>query len=137
MTTVYVDPSALLKRVLVGPGSADVTASLRAWAADRDLVTSSSLAWVEVHRALRRAGEIVPGLDPGTLTTHASSGVAELPLDDQVLQVAQSIGGPLLRTLDAIHLASAVVAAADVLTTYDDRLAAAATAQGIAVSAPG
>jgi hypothetical protein len=42
----------------------------------------------------------------------------------------------LLRSLDAIHLATAVLIDADVLLTYDDRLAGATRANGMAVSSP-
>lgn len=136
MTVVYVDSSALLKRVLSEAESRAVADTLRSHATQGDLLTASSLAWVEVARALRRAGEAVPGLDPRMLSADALSGIAELPLDDAVLTSARTVGGHLLRTLDAIHLASALVVGADVVMTFDDRLAAAAAAEGLEVAAP-
>ena len=42
-----------------------------------------------------------------------------------------------LRSLDAIHLASALLLEADVVLTYDKRLAAACIEGGLAVAAPG
>jgi predicted nucleic acid-binding protein len=136
VTIVYVDSSALLKRVLSEPQSRAVADALQAHAARRDLLTSSSLAWVEVARALRRADEVVPGLDLGVASAGALSGIAELPLDDVILASARTVGGHLLRILDAIHLASALSAGADTVMTYDDRLAAAAVAEGLEVASP-
>lgn len=136
MTIVYVDSSALLKRVLSEPQSSAVTDALQAHATRRDLLTSSSVAWVEVARALRRAVEVLPGLDLRTAYVDALSGIAELPLDDAVLTSARTVGGHLLRTLDAIHLASALAVGADTVMTFDDRLADAAAAVGLGAVAP-
>ena len=136
MTIVYVDSSALLKRVLSEPQSLAVAEALSRHAARRDLLTSSTLAWVEVARALRRAAEVVPGLDVEAAIVDALSGIAELPLDDPVLKSARTVGGHTLRTLDAIHLASALAVGSDTVITFDDRLAAAAAAEGLEVVAP-
>ncbi|MGH3910620.1 MAG: hypothetical protein ACRDRM_07285 [Pseudonocardiaceae bacterium] len=62
-----------------------------------------------------------------------------LPLDRAVQDLASDIGDPLLRTLDAIHLASAVLLS-DELTAfiaYGHRLASAAEAAGLTVATPG
>jgi len=66
-------------------------------------------------------------------------GVALVPLDDAILRGAGDLSPAGLRTLDAIHLATALSLAEDVTTlvTYDERLAEAAAAAGIAVTAPG
>ena len=61
------------------------------------------------------------------------SGVGELPLNDGVLRRARKVGTENLRSLDAIHLASAVMVEADSLMTFDLRLAQAADAIGVAV----
>jgi predicted nucleic acid-binding protein len=54
-----------------------------------------------------------------------------------VLDVAAEIRRPELRTLDAIHLAAAMsVPELRALVTYDNRLAEAATATGLAVVGP-
>ena len=137
MTTVYVDSSALLKRVLDAPETDAVADALRSHAARRDLLTSSSLSWVEVWRALRRASALIPDLVPETWAGDALAGIAELPLTADVLVSARSVGSDLLRSLDAIHLASALTIDADIVMTYDDRLAAAAEAGGLQVVRPG
>lgn len=136
MSTVYIDTSALLKRVVSEPQSVAVIDALRAHVDRGDLVTSSSLAWVELARALRRARTVTPHLDPELALAHAVSGVAELPLDDAVLIAARRVGGHLLRTLDALHLASALVIGADTVMTFDSRLATAVAEEGLGVSTP-
>ena len=135
MSTVYIDTSALLKRVVSEPQSVAVIDALRAHVDRGDLVTSSSLAWVELARALRRARTVTPHLDPELALAHAVSGVAELPLDDAVLIAARRVGH-LLRTLDALHLASALVIGADTVMTFDSRLATAVAEEGLGVSTP-
>lgn len=61
-----------------------------------------------------------------------------LPIDGPVAAGAGTVGPPALRSLDAIHLATALSLGADleVLITYDERLAEAAGAAGIAAEAP-
>ncbi len=132
MTTVYADTSALLKRVVVEPESAAVGALLRGLVADGELLVSSSLAWLEVWRSLRRAGLT----DIEAVAESALSGIAEFPLDDVVLLRARRVGQDQLRSLDAIHLAAALAVGADSLLTYDERLASSATAVGLKVLAP-
>ncbi len=133
MTTVYADTSALLKRVVIEPESGSVGALLRSRVDDGDLLVSSSLAWLEVWRALRRAG--LTDVEP--VAELALSGIAEFPLDEVVLLRARRVGQDQLRSLDAIHLAAAIAVGADALLTYDDRLASSARAVGLDVLAPG
>lgn len=132
MTTVYIDTSALLKRVVVESESGAVRTFLRNGVAGGDLLVSSSLAWLEVWRALRRAGLT----DTTAVAEAALSGIAEFPLDDVVLLRARRVGQDQLRSLDAIHLAAAIAVGADSLLTYDDRLASSAAAVGLNVLAP-
>jgi predicted nucleic acid-binding protein len=132
VTTVYADTSALLKRVVLEPESDAVRALLRAREADGDLLVASSLAWLEIWRALRRAR--LPDVD--ALAESALSGNAEFPLDRAVLVRARRVGHDELRSLDAIHLAAAIAVGADSLLTYDERLATSATAVGLDVLAP-
>jgi predicted nucleic acid-binding protein len=126
----YVDTSALVKLVVA---EAETTA-LRSWLTDgdRDLV-SCDLVRTELMRAVRR---IVPDralqaravLDSVTLVEVASS----------VFEEAGRLDPSVLRSLDAIHLASALDLGDDLegLVTYDDRLAEAAEANGVAAFSP-
>ncbi|SDI89305.1 Predicted nucleic acid-binding protein, contains PIN domain [Frankineae bacterium MT45] len=132
MSVLYVDTSALLKRVVKEAESSAVAALLSQRHSAGDLLTASSLAWVEVWRALRRGGapdvEAAAGL--------ALSGIAEHPLDELQLHRARRVGPESLRSLDAIHLAAAIAVGADSVVTYDLRLAEAASSAGLAVLAP-
>lgn len=97
---------------------------------------SSSLAWIEVARALRSLhnamlAEIADDVDA------ALSGVAEHPIVAEVVALARRANPAMLRSLNAIHLASALLLDADVVLTYDQRLAVACIHQGLAVAAPG
>lgn len=129
---IYLDSSALMKLVR----REEETAALREWL---DLhpeqpVVTSELGRVEVLRAARRIG--------GQVLVEARAVVGDLdlvPLDRGVQDVACDIGDPLLRTLDALHLASALLLgeALTVLIAYDHRLADAAQAAGLVVARPG
>lgn len=132
MTTLYVDSSAVLKRVIVEAESAAVRTLLRDRDSAGDLLTASSLAWLEVWRSLRRAGVA----DVETAVDSALSGVAKFHLTDTVLVRARRVGYDALRSFDAIHLASALAVGAESILTYDDRLAESAAAAGLSVLAP-
>ncbi|MGH3886179.1 MAG: PIN domain-containing protein, partial [Pseudonocardiaceae bacterium] len=93
-------------------------------------------AWIEVARALRSLrgatlAEVADDVDA------ALSGVAEHPLVAEVVALARRVNPDVLRSLDAIHLASALLLDADVVLTYDQRLTAACSDSGLAVAAPG
>lgn len=126
----YLDTSALVKLVVEEPE----TKALRAWlaAADRSPV-SCDLARTELLRAVRRAApdRIVRArevLDAITLVTVRTA----------IFEQAGRLDPSVLRTLDALHLAAALDLGddLDVIVTYDERLAQAATANGVAVSRP-
>lgn len=129
---IYLDSSALLKLVR----REDETAALSEWLNVRpdEPVVTSELGRVEVLRAARRVGS--------QALAEARVVVGDLdlvPLDRTVQDVACDITHPRLRTLDALHLASAVLLS-DELTAfvaYDHRLAAAAQATGLVVATPG
>lgn len=133
---VYLDSSAVLKRVLAEPESADLVATIDKHHLEGDALVSSSLAWIEVARALRSLrhttlAEVADDADA------ALSGVAEYPVGAEVVALARRLNPAVLRSLDAIHLASAVLLDAAVVLTYDQRLAAACLEAGLAVVAPG
>ena len=64
--------------------------------------------------------------------------IALLRIDDPILAVAARLAPPDLRSLDAIHLATALSTAGGVagIVTYDDRLSRAAAAARVRVYAP-
>lgn len=131
---IYVDTSTLLKRVVDEPGADRARARLREMAAS-DLLVTSSLAGVEVSRALRRLAART-----GTGVRHAAievalSGVAERAMTADVVSLAKRLGPDTLRSLDAIHLATAVLLDAGLLLTHDGRLHQAAGSWGLPVEA--
>lgn len=127
MTDLYVDTSALLKRVFIEEESPQVLAILRERSAAGDLIASSELAWLEIARAISRAG--VAGVDE--LLHAACTGIARQPLTPVVMQRARTIGPASLRSLDAIHLSAAISLGAVEMLTYDRRLAEAAESLGV------
>jgi uncharacterized protein len=88
---------------------------------------------VEVLRATARYGP-----EEVARAAAALNGVVLVPLDDAVLYVAARLEPPTLRSLDAIHLATALSLGPDLgaMFVYDERLAAAARDAGLRVEAP-
>ncbi len=121
------DTSALLKRVFIEEESAQVLSILRARSTAGDFIASSELAWVEIARAISRAG--VTGIDE--LLRAACNGIARQPLTPVVMQRARTIGPASLRSVNAIHLAAAISLGAVEMLTYDYRLAEAAESLGV------
>lgn len=135
---VYVDSSALIKRSLEETESDALEAAFDRYVADAAVIVSSSLAWIEVSRALRT------GLDSGydeaqvhDAVEGALSGVAERLITGDVVGLARRVGPPLLRTLDAVHLATAILLDVDVVVAYDARLVDACRQNGLNVTTPG
>jgi predicted nucleic acid-binding protein len=126
----YVDTSALVKLVVA---EAETTA-LRSWLTDvdRDLV-SCDLVRTELMRAVRR---IVP--DRALQARAVLDSVTLVEVGPSVFEEAGRLDPSVLRSLDAIHLASALDLGDDLegLVTYDDRLAEAAEANGVAAVSP-
>jgi hypothetical protein len=91
---------------------------------------------VECRRAVRRqpeAAALLPRMDD------VLSSLTLLRIDHELLRLAGTIGPPRLRSLDAIHLASALSIGdyPEAFITYDERLADAARAAGLNVLTPG
>lgn len=129
---IYLDTSALLKLLY----REDETTALLAWLderADRTLVTSV-IGRVEVIRSVYRLGAVDPERVDELL-----DGLDLVEMSPRVLSRAERIGDRHLRTLDAIHLASATELAdgLSALVCYDRRLFAAGTASGLPTIAPG
>lgn len=129
MSGLYVDSSAALKRIFLEAGTDAVVQILQARFDDGAVLATSGLTWVEVSRSVLRSGIG----DIGNRVEAALSGIAELPLDDAVLGRARTIGRANLRSLDAIHLASAITQGATDILTFDRRMAEAAEAVGLRV----
>jgi len=128
----YLDSSAIVKFAVLESESVAVAAWRAGLGAD-DLLMTCELAVAEVLRAVRR----VDG-DEELALAHLDA-LDQLVVDRDLLLAAGRLGPGGLRTLDAIHLAAAQAAGADLsgLVTYDDRMADAAKNLGLPTLAPG
>ena len=131
MSVVYLDASALVKLVVREPESVALMEFLREHP-DR---VSSALALAEVPRALRRARF---GAAERRRAREVLARVALVDIDRRALAAAAAIEPPTVRTLDAIHLATALALREDLaaLVTYDRSLAVAAERADLPVQAP-
>lgn len=127
---IYLESSAIVKLVVPEPESE----ALRHQLAPTGEWISSALARVEVLRALRRRNRTEGALRDAE---RVLSRIALVPLDERVLDAAAEVGPTTLRSLDAIHLATALsLFGLDSFVTYDQRLFAAASAAGLRTVAP-
>lgn len=127
----YIDSSALLKLVV----REEETSALEADLAARDGLVTSRLALLECRRAARR----VPHRRLVQTVDAVFEAVYLLEITPSILDAAAALNTPHLRSLDAIHVATAMSVgdpALDVLT-YDTRCADAARASGLTVVQPG
>jgi predicted nucleic acid-binding protein len=128
----YLDTSALVKLIRREPESEALADWLDAnapapWVA-------SALVEVELVRALLRTDPLLLAAVPALIAR-----VARYEIDTLVRAAAAAYPDPSLRSLDAIHLATAqAVFGAQLRTfvTYDERLGDAARAYGLTVTAP-
>jgi len=126
---IYLDSSAIAKLALREPESAALRRYLRR---KRPLVTSA-LARIEVARALLAVEPDAVGRGAEVLRR-----IDVIRLNDRILIAAGAMLPVELRSLNAIHLATADAVGTDLarICTYDERLAAAAEASGLTVVAP-
>lgn len=64
------------------------------------------------------------------------AGIAECPITEQVSDIARRLGPSTLRSLDAIHLATAALLSADLVCAYDQRMLTAASELGFRTVSP-
>jgi predicted nucleic acid-binding protein len=130
---IYFDTAALVKLVRREVES-DALADWLDSQPGATLVTSA-LAEVELSRALRRTEPELLSAVPAVLQR-----MARYEIDELVRDTAAGYADPYLRSLDAIHLATAHAvfgAQLSAFVTYDERLLEAAAALGLPVHSPG
>lgn len=130
MNVLYLDSSAFVKVVVEEAESA----ALRQFLDGGDLRrVSSALLRAEATRAVRQLG-------PAALA-NVREGLRRVDLvaiDDRILDSAGSLAPQVLRTLDAIHLATAIAIGDDLdaIVTYDQRMATASAVLGLKTVMP-
>lgn len=125
----YVDTSAVLK--LIRPEAE--SRALHEWvASEHPMLISSDLMYTELIRSGRRVGVTALDLD------EALEAIDYVPMTTEIFVAAGDLEPLALKSLDALHLATAlhVSDSCRALVTYDKRLAEAATAAGLDVFAP-
>jgi uncharacterized protein len=133
---IYLDSAAVVKLVRQEAHSADLVTWLNAHTGVP--LVASALVEVEVPRALRRAApQALVGVPA------AVGRLFRLEIDATIRATAAAYTEPTLRSLDAIHLATAQVLtneSGSMLTafvTYDEHLLASAAAAGLPAVRPG
>ncbi|MGH3695943.1 MAG: type II toxin-antitoxin system VapC family toxin [Pseudonocardiaceae bacterium] len=129
---IYLDTSAFVKLVWAEPESDALSRFLTRRPAAP--LVSSSLLTVETRRAVRSE-------DPSALARAdlLLTRIGRIGMTPSIVESASRLPGRSLRSLDAIHLATALLLREDldVFVTYDKRLATAAQARQLAVDSPG
>jgi len=127
-TLSYVDSSALTKLVVAEAESA----GMMRWVIESERLASSRLGVIETRRAAARRGHDASQLE------RVLRSFTVLEIDAVVAAAAATVRPASLRTLDAIHLATALGLGDELeaFVTYDERLAAAARALGLPVVSP-
>lgn len=127
---VYIDASAFVKLVTPEPETGALIAALGAKAR----MVASEILEVEAIRAARRAsGDQAAGMARAQL-----AGVRLLPLTAEIRRRACELAPDSLRSLDAIHIATALDLGERLtcVLAYDARMASAARAAGLRTAAP-
>jgi uncharacterized protein len=131
VVTCYLDTSAAMKLVKLE----QETKALREWIRSASgAFVSSGLLRIEMTRAaLQSAPEKLP------VVLDVLESVEMIPISPRVTDEALRVGLPSLRSLDAIHLATALSVQSDIdaMVTYDQRMAESARLHGLQVVAPG
>lgn len=129
MVATYVDSSALVKLIVEEPESA----ALRRYLRRRSPLVASALVRTEVVRA------VLPHGDAAVARAQVVLSLVDLiRVNDQILRAAGTLLPPDVRSLDAIHLATAMTLGPDVGTvvTYDERMTTAARLLKVRTAAP-
>ena len=125
---IYLDTSAFVKTVWNEAESAALGKKI----GDAELVSSALLS-IEARRSTLRVGaHFMPRTDL------LLAEVTLVELTPSLLESAGRLPDPTLRSLDAIHVATALLVRneVDVVISYDRRMLAAAAAHGLPTAAP-
>ena len=134
MSFFYVDSSAIVKLIWSEAESSALAEFVLSDERSAKTLITSAVSRIEALRATRRRD--------GSLLSRAREVLetfSEFEITEGIMETAAMVGSPNLRTLDAIHLATAMENASGMraLITYDTRLAQAARELGLPVASPG
>jgi uncharacterized protein len=129
------DTSALTKLLITEPETPKLRTWLTTQSSQGEHAATSALGRVELMRVVARYGE--PG--QAERARYLLDGLDTLPLSEQVIASAETIGPATLRSLDAIHLAAAAQIKQELtaFVTYDHRLLDGCREVGLATASPG
>jgi uncharacterized protein len=130
VTGLYLDASAFVKVVVSEPQSRALRSFLSHHEERR---VSSALLRTEALRAVRHLGA-----EALRRTRAALQRIDLVLIDDRILDAAGILDPAVLRTLDAIHLATALAMGSDLsaVLTYDERIIEAAQQLGLMTASP-
>jgi hypothetical protein len=130
VSALYLDSSAFVKVVVRERGSSALRTFLAATDARR---VSSALLRAEALRAVRHLGP-----DAVAAVREGVRRVDLVGIDDRILEAAGTLPPGVMRTLDAIHLATALAVGDDLdaIVTYDERMIEAARLVGLRTASP-
>ena len=130
MSALYLDTSAFVKLLVVEAESVAVRTFLADHGGRR---VSSALLRTESLRAVRHLGP-----DALAIVREGLRRVDLIGIDDRILDGAGTLEPLILRTLDAIHLATAIAVGDDLeaIVTYDERMIDAARLVGLPTANP-
>ena len=130
MSALYLDSSAFVKLVVEETESGALRVYLASHGAQR---VSSALLRAESLRAVRHLGP-----DAKAAVREGLRRVDLIGIDDRILDAAGTLEPQVLRTLDAIHLATAIAVGDDLeaIVTYDERMLDAASLLGLRAATP-
>jgi len=124
----YLDTSAALKLVVAEAETAALAAAIES---ERPDLVASILLETEMRRAAARAEGLTQGV-----VSQVLDGISLFEMARSTYWAAGMLPGRHLRSLDALHLATASTLDVDAVVTYDVRMADAARSLGLKVLAP-
>ena len=134
---IAVDASAIVKLMVAETESQPLASYVEMAAAASHQFAASQLAAIETARALRRAAPTLTVAEHQAKLDQAFTHIQRVSISDEIVRRAQTVGSVHLRSLDAIHLATALELQADLMVAYDTRLLTACAAAGLPTISPG
>lgn len=130
MAAIYLDSSAAVALILDEPGAVALGEFLQLWSEP----VSSALARVETIRAVNRA----PTSERRVRALALLARLSLISISNEIVEHAAQLTPAKLRSLDAVHVATALsIPGLGGMVVYDQRLAEAAEANGLQVFMPG